>query len=98
MVCASRWAREGLVDVGLASMDVSDVGCSMALVIFSVSLLPGDGGLAVCWLLFRVVLMLGFRGGCWVVGLLLVASGSTGLFDCWLGLLVAVGRFFRLLD
>ena len=94
MVCASVWAREGLVDVGLASMDVSDVGCSMALVIFPISLLPGDGGFAVCWLLFRVVLMLGFKGGCLVVGL----SGSIGLFDCWLGLLVAVGRFFRLLD
>jgi hypothetical protein len=63
MDCASVWAREGLVSVGLASMDVSDVGCNMALVIFPISLLPGDRGLAVCWSLFRVVLMLGFKGG-----------------------------------
>jgi hypothetical protein len=70
----------------------------MALVIFSISLLPGDRGLAVCWLLFRVVLMLGFKGGCWVVELFLLASGGIRLFDCRLGLLVAVGLFFRLLD
>jgi hypothetical protein len=98
MVSARVWAREGLVNVGLASMNVSDVGCCMAMVIFPVSLLLGDGGLAICWLLFRVELMLGFGGDCLVVELLLVTSGSTGLFDFWLGLLMAVGQFFRLLD